>query len=876
MRREAAILLLLMLSTFILNAALNKKEYFTQKTKSTIQIDGNLDDESWKMAQWNEDFHMYYPYDDKKASQPTKFAILYDEDYVYVAIKAFDSHPQEIVKRLTRKDDLDGDWLGIQFDSYNDLQTAYCFNVSAAGTKRDVFISGDGDVMDESYDPIWWVETAVTQEGWVAEMKIPFSQFRFVNSYEQTWGVQVERYIQRQEERSLWQPKRRDDPGWVHHYGKMVGLVDIQPKKVFDLYPYAVAGIESYEKEAGNPYRDGTDGIGNIGLDGKIGLTNNLTLDFTVNPDFGQVEADPSNVNLSGFELFFPEKRPFFIEGNNILSFPLMFGDGDLSNDNPFYSRRIGRSPHYDPANDSTYSSVPNNTTIIGAAKITGRTDKGLSIGVLETITAEEKAKYTTNENPEEKITSEPLTNYSMVSLRQDLDDGNMLIGGTVTSVNRKIEDAHLEFLHRNAYSGGVDFTKYWKDKTWFFSAKGIASHVSGTKESIYETQTASTHNFQRPDATHISLDTAATTLSGYGGNIHFGKSGGGRVSFVSAVYFKSPGLELNDMGFVRHVDDIITINWMGYRINKPFSIFKNVGINFNQWSGFDFSGTYMGMGGNTNMHATFKNNYDIGLGVNLSSSQISTSHLHGGPSYRLPGGTNQWIWVGSDSRKKVRITANISFSNGFEGYRNSQWYSIGINYKPIDKLELSVNPSYNPTRNTQQYVWEANDANSDDFVLATLNRETFRASIRANLNITPNLSFQLWAQPYFTSGEYTDFKHVVDPDNSSYKNRFINLQENKDITFDQESGVYTVDQGASGTNIYSFSNPNFNEKFFLMNFVSRWEYRPGSVVFFVWSQNRGHSGAIANQSFGNDVSDILGEHSNHTFLVKFSYRIGL
>ncbi|MBI9069623.1 MAG: carbohydrate binding family 9 domain-containing protein [Salinivirgaceae bacterium] len=876
MKRSAAVFICLLLYAAMASGALDKREYETKKIDLPITIDGTIDEASWKNAQWLEDFHMYYPYDNKEASQHTTFAILYDENFVYVAIKANDNHPEKIVKRLTRKDELDGDWIGIQFDSYNDLQTAYCFNVSAAGTKRDVFISGDGDVSDDSYNPIWWVETTITSEGWVAEMKIPFSQFRFINSYEQTWGVQVERYIQRMEERSLWQPKKRDDPGWVHHYGKMNGLVDIQAKKVLDLYPYVVGGLETYEKEEGNPYRDGLDAITNYGLDGKIGLTNNLTLDFTINPDFGQVEADPANVNLSGFELFFPEKRPFFIEGNSILSFPLMFGDGDLANDNLFYSRRIGRSPHYDPANDSTFSSIPNNTTILGAAKITGRTDKGLSIGIMESVTAKEKAKYTMNDTETGKLTAEPLTNYSMVSLRQDFNNGNALLGGTFTSVNRNIEDTHLDYLHKNAYSGGLDFTKYWKDKTWFFTAKGVFSHVNGNENALYETQTSSTHNFQRPDADHVSLDTSATSLSGYGGNINFGKSGGGKVSFVSAVYFKSPGLELNDMGYVRHVDDIITINWMGYRINEPFSIFKNVGLNFNHWSSFDFSGKYLGMGGNTNMYGTFKNNYEMSFGVNLNTKEISTSHLHGGPSYHLPGSTNQWIWAGSDARKKVRITANVSFSNGFYKYYYSQWYSVGISYKPIDMVELSINPSYNPSNNKQQYVWEANDESPNNYVLATLDRKTFNASVRANLNITPDLSFQLWAQPYFSSGEYSNYKHVIDADNSNYEDRFMMLSKGKDISFDSENDIYNVDVEKSGSNAYSFSNPNFNEKYFLMNFVARWEYRPGSVLFFVWSQNRGHSGALASQSFGNDVSDIWQENSNHTFLVKLSYRIGI
>lgn len=876
MKRNLIVLLIVMLYSISVKAALNKKEYLTQRTQNSIQIDGFFNEESWKLAQWHEDFQMYYPYDNKKATYQTKFAILYDENFVYVAVKAFDNNPSDIIKRVTRRDDIDGDYIGVQFDSYNDKQTAYCFSVSAAGSKQDKFISGDGDVHDDSYDPIWWVETKITDEGWMAEMKIPFSQFRFVNKYEQTWGIQVERFVKRNEERSLWQPKRRDDPGWVHHYGEMNGLVDIQPKKVMDLYPYAVGGFESYEKEDGNPYRDGSDAITNIGLDGKIGLTNNLTLDFTINPDFGQVEADPSNVNLSGFELFFPEKRPFFIEGNNILSFPLMFGDGDLSYDNPYYSRRIGRRPHYDPANayDSTFSSVPNNTTILGAAKITGRTDKGLSIGILETVTQKEIAEFNRNDSVG-KETSEPLTNYSMISLRQDFDDGNTLLGGTFTSVNRSIEDAHLEDLHRNAYSGGIDFTKYWKEKTWFFSAKGIYSYVDGETEAITSTQQSLSHNFDRPDADYLSLDTNATSLSGYGGNIHFGKSGGGKVSFVSAVYFKSPGLELNDMGFVRHADDIITINWLGYRINEPFSVFRNFGLNFNHWSNFDFGGNYMGMGGNTNMHATFKNFYRVSFGVNLNSNRISNTHLRGGPSYHLPGNTNQWIWVGSDSRKKFRVNANASFNTGFEKHSYSRWYSLSFNFKPIDMVELSFNPRYNPRMNEQQYFTDTEYNNETKYILATLHRKTISAGIRANLNVTPDLSFQLWMQPYFATGEYSDYKVVTDTDNPEYKERFM-VFDDEQLKLNETNGVFSIDEDKDGTIDYTFAEDHFNTKFSQLNFVARWEYRPGSVLFFVWSKNKGNFDGGPNQGFSSDFSDLWNQQADHTFLVKLSYRIGI
>ncbi len=874
--RQLIIFLGTMLCTTAFGKSIEKKECQTQKISQPIQIDGILNEPVWTNAQWNQEFEMYIPYDNKKASQPTQFAILYDQDFVYVAIKALDSEPALISKRLTRRDDLDGDYLGVQFDSYNDKQTSYCFNVSAAGTKSDAFISNDGDSQDNSWNPIWWVETTVTNEGWVAEMKIPFSQFRFVNSYEQTWGIQIERYIQRSEETSLWQAKQRNDPGWVHHFGKMNGLVDIQPKKTFDLYPYAVANYSSYPQEEGNPYADGSDWKGNMGLDGKVGLTNNLTLDFTINPDFGQVEADPSSVNLSGFELFFEEKRPFFIEGNNIINFPLMFGDGDLAWDNLFYSRRIGRNPHNYPELDSAeYAKVPDATKILGAAKITGRSKNGLSIGIMESVTAKESAEITYNQDQTREETVEPATNYSVVSIQKDFGGGNTLLSGMVTSTNRLIDEEQLDYLHTNAYTAGLDFTKYWKDKTYFFTAKGAFSYVQGSTQALINTQESPTHLFQRPDAKHVKMDSTRTSLPGYGGNVNFGKSGGGRLSYIAAIYFKSPGLELNDVGFVRHSDDIISILWAGYRINEPFSIFKRMGININHWSSFDFGGTYLGMGGNTNLNVTFKNNYRSSFGVNVNTDELSTSQLRGGPAYRMPGNTNLWGFVGSDYRKKLSIALFGNYSQGFENYYQSSSYELEITYKPWYNIEFGLAPSISQDFNEQQYVTESSYNGDPRYILASIDQRVVSASLRVNVNLTPDISIQYWGQPFFATGAYNEYKMVTDSKNDSYHDRF-HIYPEETIHLNNETQEYEIDESGDGSPDYGFSKPDFNTKVFLSNLVARWEYRPGSVLFLVWSQNRYNETNDPDMQFATNVTNMFNFQPQNTFLIKLSYRIGI
>lgn len=876
---KLAAILLLLINSIAIYSKNPPREYTAVRTQQNINVDGNLDEDSWKSAQWNDDFHMYYPYDNKKPSEETKFAIIYDEDFVYVAIKALDSDPGSITRRLTRRDNLDGDWIGIQFDSYNDLQTAYAFNVSVAGTKRDVFISDDGHSEDDSWDPIWWVETSVTSQGWEAEMKIPFSQLRFVNSYEQTWGVQIERYIHRHEEISLWNHKKRDDPGWVHHYGKMNGLVDIQPKKVFDLYPYSVGSLSTYEKEDGNPYADGSDLDGSLGLDGKIGLTNNLTLDFTVNPDFGQVEADPSSVNLSGFELFFQEKRPFFVEGNNIINYPLNFGDGNLAWENLFYSRRIGRQPHHYPdLDDNEYAKTPDFTRIIGAAKVTGRTENGLSIGILESLTAQEKSTIQNAEGETRKETAEPMTNYASASLQKDFGEGNTLFGGMFTSTNRMINDEHLNYLHDNAYSGGLNFTKYWKEKTWFVEARASFSHVTGDSVAIIETQRSSTHNFQRPDADHLTLDSSLTSLSGHAGLVSFGKTGGGKLRFVAATSFKSPGYELNDVGFVRKSDNIFNLLWVGYRINEPFSIFKSLNVNFNNWSTVDYGGLFQGIGGNMNAFMTFKNSFGLGTGFNINSESIETSELRGGPAYKVPGNTSQWIWLGSDSRKKVRLTLFTSHAGGFENYfyRNSIEASLSV--KPSNNVLIRLTPNYRVMKNHQQYVAEADYGNQQRYIMGTINQKTISASLRVNWNLTPDLSIQYWGQPFFATGEYSNFKYVTDACNNEYNDRFVEYATGSQgqVWYNENDEVYEIDENLNGDTDYSFDIPDFNTKVFLHNFVFRWEYMPGSVLFLVWSQNRNDFTTDAGVPFSDNVNDMFDFKPHDTFLVKLSYRIGI
>lgn len=851
-----------------------KKEYYAGEcSKNELTIDGKLDESSWQKANWQNDFIQYEPSEGKSPGQKTDFAILLDENYIYVGFKCWDSSPDSIVQRLTRRDEIDGDLVAVQFDSFFDKRTGFSFFLNAAGTKQDFMISNDGGNEDNTWDPIWLAKTSRDSLGWYAEMKIPLTQLRFEGNGEQTWGLQLGRMLFRKQEVSIWQPSSKKVSGWVSQFGELKGLKNLKSRKVADITPYVVARTDRFEKEASNPFKSG--GKKNqldVGVDGKVGLTNNLTLDFTINPDFGQVEADPSQVNLTSFETFFQEKRPFFIEGKNILSFPLMFGDGDLASENIFYSRRIGRRPHNSPdLEDNEYIDAPEFTSILGAAKITGKTKSGWSVGVLESLTSDEYAHISNGHQRSEMI--EPFTNYSIGRIQKDFNDGNTFVGGIFTSVNRNLEEEQLNYLHKSAYSGGIDFVHKWHNKDWEFNFSSYFSRVSGSTEAISNTQESWIHGFQRPDATHLKLDTTRTSLLGQGGKIVFSKNGG-KLKFMAATAWKSPGLELNDVGYMRQADNILEVIWVGYRIYEPFSIFRNFNFNFNQWTEWNFSGELTGPGGNINMHTQLKNYWNFHLGGNLNGTGLSSSELRGGPALKGSGTKNIWFAFGSSDQKKLTAEVELmALSGNVKNSKNLMNYGLSLGYRPSKNLKITLSPSYTTNDDELQYVTQQDYSSRTDYIFARINQKTLSASLRVNYNITPDLSIQYWGQPFLASGKYSEFKRITDSRADSYSDRF-SLFRNNELAYQAADEIYLVSNSA-GNRLYSFDQPDFNVKEFLSNMVVRWEYRPGSTIFLVWSQTRNQSVSNGYFDFGKDMTTLFEDKPYNVLLLKMSFRLG-
>ena len=779
---------------------------------------------------------------------------------------------------MGRRDEFPGDWVEINIDSYHDLRSAFSFTVSVSGVRSDEFLSNETN-WDASWNPIWFAKTHIDDKGWTAEIKIPFSQLRYGNEPEKIWGFQVVRRLFRKEERSTWQYIPQSSGVWVSRFGELHGLKNIPFHRQVEIAPYVIAQADKYKKETGNPFAKGFDTKLTGGLDGKVAITNDLILDFTINPDFGQVEADPSQVRIDGFQNFFGERRPFFIESRNIFNYQLTGSQagGDYDSDLLFYSRRIGSSPHgYPNVSNGEYVKFPQNTSILGAAKFSGKTKKGWSIGVLESVTQREMATID-NSGQKRKELVEPLSNYFVGRLQKDIKTGNTIIGGIITAVNR--ENGLNDILHRSAYTGGLDFLHYWRNRSWYIRGNVVFSHVQGSKEAILNTQTGFEHLFQRPESNEVSLDSNRTSLTGMGGTIRFGKSGGkpgkrGQVfQFETGITLRSPGLELNDIGFMLTTNEINHFTWAGMHFQKQFSVFRNARLNYNHWSRWDYSGKFIYQQFNVNSHGTFKNNWQTGTGLTWNPYDISNNALRGASSIRRAAGLAHNIYVTSDTRKKIVANLNVFNFWGFENAVKGNNLNLSLSFQPLDALRISLGGSYSYSwRRQDQFVSNINYNNAIRTIVAEVSQKTLRFTGRVNYNITPDLTVQYYGQPFITRPLYDHFAFVSNPLAKKYDDRF-RIFNPAQISF--SNGSYVVDENNDGNPDYNFGKPDFNFVQFRSNLIVRWEYKAGSELYLVWSQgNTADAFSDLDTPLASSLFDnAFAEQSRNSFLIKWTYR---
>lgn len=823
------------------------------------KIDGVLDDPCWKIGVWAGNFTQWIPDEGAKPSQATELKILYDDRNIYVAIRAYDNEPDKIARRAGRRDEFVGDIVGVCFDSYHDHRTGFEFDVTAAGQKLDLILTNPSNP-DLNWNAVWYGKAGREDSAWTVEMQIPLSQLRYSSEKVQVWGLHCWRWIDRLQEESDWEVQSSKGPGSLYLFGELRGIEDLPPSRRIEIMPYTLGKLNTYEREQGNPFADkGRSWLGNGGLDAKIGLASNFTADLTVNPDFGQVEADPSVMNLTAFETFYEEKRPFFLEGKNIFSF-------DFDDVNLFYSRRIGHPPSYIPQlSRNEYMSFPENTAILSAVKVSGKTANELSVGVLQSLTAGENAMID-SAGVRRKVGVEPLTNYVVARIQQDYNQGTTMLGGIFTSTNRFINTKQLNFLSREAYTGGVDLLHQWNDKEFYVDAKLMGSSITGSAEAISMLQRSSARYYQRPDAGYLNPDSSSTQLTGYGGKIKVGKGSKGLWRYSSELNWRSPGLDLNDIGFMQTTDIIKLDNSVSYFVNQPVSIFRTYSVGIGQSNQWDFGLRHLSSGGDIDIYMEFLNNWAASVSFGYIGEALDTRLLRGGYAMLVPPAWESNFFYRTDPSREVYIELNADIAVSENQSRKNYSFGPEIAVSPWNVLRFTLTLNYSSNMDNLQYVVTKSVAGQDVYVLGELEQRTTGITFRIDYNITPELSIQYYGSPFASVGRYSGFRRVVDPGASDYDSRFSVLNAVLN------GADYEVYGNEPSSLLYTFADPNFNFSQFRSNLVLRWEYLPGSELYLVWSQDRtgyAGSGLFSTADALDGLAKVL---PDNIFLLKVSY----
>jgi hypothetical protein len=880
MRLRTSVLLLLFGSIIVCSA---QPEFIKQvravRTTQPIQLDGVLSDSVWQRPGVTA-FFQQNPDQGLPVTERTEVWVAYDDAALYIAARMHDSHPDSIVARLARRDnDVSSDEFAVAIDSYHDKRNGYFFVVTAAGVLRDGILYND-DWTDGSWDAVWEATPRITADGWCMEMKIPFSQLRFEQQDQYTWGIDFERVIARKKEQSFLAYTPRNQSGMVSRFPELVGIEYISPPTRMEATPYINERAEYMRHDAGDPFNNGSKFTPSVGVDLKWGLGTNLVLDGTINPDFGQVEVDPAVVNLSDVETYFSEKRPFFLEGMNIFS----FGQGGVNNywnfnwSTPtlFYSRRIGRAPQRDlPDND--YADVPLGTHILGAGKLTGKVIDGWNIGVIEAVTKREYAQLDYS-GMRQSYEVEPLTSYTVARVQKDFNDGRQGAGMLVTSVNRFFDDEGIKTeVNENAQVAAFDgWTALDTGKTYMISGWAATSQVQGTRERMINLQRRSSRYFQRPDASYLSLDSSATSLQGYAGRVTLNKQKG-NMMINAAFGFVSPGFESGDLGFLSRADIINYHIAGGYKWNDPTEYYRYCNIYVSYFSTHDFGGdaTWKGIWGGIDYQ--LPSYHYIGLYYDYGFTSYSDFRTRGGPKM-LNQPCYEWeVDYSSDNRNKYVLS---SYIYGYEGQdKFNHGASATLTIRPISSFSISFGPGYTLTSDRGHWIDNfadplAKEMYGNRYIFTDMVYKELSAQLRIDWTLTPTLSVQVFAQPLISSGSFTNFKEFMRPRTFDFRTFGT---EGSSITsnVNSEGSVDSYDLDPDGNGpapAMNVSNPNFNFVSLRGNAVLRWEYTPGSTLFLVWTQSR--SDNITDGSFNMGKSfDRLGISApDNIFMVKLTY----
>ncbi len=753
------------------------------------KIDGELDDAVWQNPHLERirSFTQRDPDDGAPASESTVVAVVYDDEALYVGFWCYDSEPDKIARQLVRRDNVgESDWVDVLIDPYHDHQTGNEFAVTAAGTLQDIRFYND-DWNDQSWDAVWDAQVKMQPWGWSAEYKIPYHCLRFTEKDSHTWGINFLRHINRKSETVWWAYFPRSQSGVMSNNGHLTGIQNVSPARSLEVLPYVVSKAEVTPKSAGNP--DGTDYPSNIGLDLKYGVSSNLTLDATVNPDFGQVELDQPVLNLSAFETWFNEKRPFFMENADLFQTQFTL----------FYSRRIGRPPRGRVNDESFDYSVdrPQATSILGAAKLTGKLESGTSIGVVSALTEEEDEQYRTVNGSLQEQVIEPTASYNAFRVKQDIFN-NSSVGGMLTVASQ--DQRHP------ATTGGVD----WRLKTdgggWEFSGQTIFSRVDNRN-------------------------------TGFGWLAEIGKRSGKHWRGEIGATVKDPNLNISHMGFTPRNDYRHTYAWIQYRTQDDWWIIRNSWNNINLYSNWNYAGDDIGRGGNVNFSVEFVNNWWLSGGFNVQAEKYSDVETRGNGLWEYPVHPTYswWASLGTDERKPISFNINP----GSGGDRGGSWWAnwVGFELRPKSNIEIEGGANYHRTFNGTRWV----DNIDGNAVFADLDKDEVFMELSASVMLSRNLSWRISGQGLISTLDYANYKRYVGG------NEYVRDVDTRD---------------RDGT----FSSLN-------TMMIVRYEYRPGSTVYFVWTRSRPEFDSNINQlSLRDEFDRFFSRGSENVWLLKMSY----
>jgi len=827
-----------------------------------VRLDGRLDEAVWRDTPPLTDFVQKEPTEGAPPSDRMEVWIVYDDQALYVAGRMATQGRASIQSPVGRRDNVaQSEHLYISLDTFLDRRTAYSFGVTASGVRYDGYHPTDDEYdVDATFEPVWEARAVVEDQAWTCEMRIPFSQLRFNDRAEQVWGMNLDHWIPSRFEDVFWVPVPKKVKGWSSHFGELRGISGIRPSRRIELVPYAAAGaVATGVAQPGNPFEDGADASGRVGADAKMGLGPNLTLQATFNPDFGQVEADPAVVNLSAFETFFDEKRPFFTEGRQVFA-----GVGSTY----FYSRRIGARPR--GLAEGAFVDYPEAATILGAAKLTGRLASGLSIGALAAVTDREDARTFTPGLGLAGVRVAPLTSYGVVRAQQQFGAAASTVGGIFTAVHRGFDagDPLSALLTRDAFSGGADSTLRLKGGAYEVAGHLGFSHVAGEPDAILRLQRSSARYYQRPDADYVEEDPGRRSLSGLTGSLSARKVSGSHWLWTAQAGAESPGFEINDAGQLSTADGLTFFGQLKYRETTPGRRLHSYSVSLNTENEWNYARDRQFGAIRSDATLTFKNFWQTNLTAWVDSRAQDERLTRGGPSMGMP---RAWVTIAelnSGFQARNRWTGRIYYG---ENELGGQTYRLSgsVSFRPGPRWQLSVDPNYLRAKDPQQYLATLAGGQPETFgrryVFGFIDRSTLLAQVRVSYTLKPDLTLDLYAEPFAASGRYLRFGELAAPRSRALR---VYGTDGTTVTANPD-GSRTITDGAQS---FTLDNADFNVRSFRSNLVLRWEWRPGSLLFVVWQQNRSDQVAQGALVGPGDLFDSFRAPGDNVFAVKASF----